>query len=363
VDTSPQALTIAKRFVAKHWLTVAFVAGFVTDLLLLDKIDDTFDNAILLLYVFLATISLILFYASVAERGPAWLVRTLARVTPITMQYAFGGLLSGMLIFYGRSSDLYASAPFLALIIAVIFANEFVKKRSDRLLYNVSLYFIGIFSYCVLILPVWLGKMGDLVFVASGLVAVAITMFLIKLLKLIVPNFLLMQKRFLVFSVGCLYVLFNAFYFFNIIPPIPLSLNELSIYQSVERTAEGNYRITKEERSWYERFPGFPRILHLGANTGVACFANVYAPTALRTSVVHRWEYKDAAGAWQPHYMQTYQISGENSAGYRGYTAIANYHAGTWRCSVENERGQVLGRQVFIIDTVNPPKGLVTVVE
>jgi hypothetical protein len=33
-----------------------------------------------------------------------------------------------------------------------------------------------------------------------------------------------------------------------------------------------------------------------------------------------------------------------------------------WRCSVENERGQVLGRQVFTVD-LKVPQNLVTVTE
>lgn len=347
-----------------HWLTVAFLCGFVTDLLLLNRIDDTFDNAVLLFYVVLATASLVLFYSGVAELGPRWWVRSLTRFTPITMQYAFGGLLSGMLIFYGRSGDLVASAPFLALIIGVIVANEVVKKRSDRLLYNISIYFIGIFSYCVLIVPVWLGKTGDWIFYGSGLLAVAITMFVIKLLKWVIPNFLTMQKRLLVFCVGCLYVLFNTFYFFNFIPPIPLSLTELSIFQAVERNqTTGIYTITKSTPNWYQKIPGWPLTFSPTTGGGAACFARVYAPTALKTNVVQRWEYKDANGDWQERYKQSYAISGENKNGYRGFTALSSVASGDWRCSVENERGQVLGRKVFTVATSRSPQNLVTVTE
>lgn len=351
-------------YLKHHWLTVAFLGGFVTDFLLLNRIDDKFDNAVLFFYVILASASLVLFYSAVAERGPGWWVRFLGRFTPITMQYAFGGLLSGMLIFYGRSGDLVASAPFLALIIGVIVANEVVKKRSDRLLYNISIYFIGVFSYCVLIVPVLLGQTSNWIFYGSGLLAVAITMFVIKLLKWIIPNFLTMQKRLLVFSVGCLYVLFNIFYIFNFIPPIPLSLTELSIFQSVERNqTTGIYTITKSVPTWYQKLPGWPLAFSPIAGGGVACFSRVYAPTAFKTDVVHRWEYKDASGDWQERYKQSYPISGENKNGYRGFTALSSVTPGVWRCSVENEHGQVLGRQVFTVDTSLVPRNLVTVTE
>jgi hypothetical protein len=350
-----------RQFILRHWLTIAFACGFVTDFLLLNRVDDKFDNLVLFFYVVLATVSLVLFYVAVAERAPDWLVRILARFTPITMQYAFGGLLSGMLIFYGRSGDLLANAPFLLLIIGVIGSNELVKKRSERLLFNVSVYFIGVFSYCVLIVPVLLGVMGDVVFIGSGLLAVAVTMFLVKLLQWIIPNFMTLQKRLLVFSIGCLYMLFNGMYFFNFIPPIPLSLTELGIYQSVERTLDGNYRVVLEVKKWYEKIPGVPLTFNPLDSGGAACFARIYAPTDLKTSVVHRWEYKDAEGTWREHFVYRYNISGENKGGYRGFTMVQNLTSGKWRCSVENERGQVLGRRTFFVDTGETPSSLVTV--
>ncbi len=350
-----------KKFVLQHWLTIAFGLGFVTDFLLLNRVDDTFDNLILLFYVVLATASLILFYVAVAERAPTWLLRPLTRFTPITMQYAFGGLLSGMLIFYGRSGDLLANAPFLLLIISVILINELVKKRSERLLYNLSVYFIGVFSYVVLIIPVWFGVMGDAVFIGSGLVALLITIGVGNILIWIIPNFMALQKRSLVFTIGCLYMVSNGLYFFNFIPPIPLSLTELGIYQSVERTIDGNYRTVQEYKRWYERLPVLPLVFHPLSTGGAACFARIYAPTDLRTTVVHRWEYKDAEGVWREHLLYRYDISGENAGGYRGYTHVQNLKTGRWRCSVENERGQVLGRRTFTVDMSVTPQQLVTV--
>ena len=91
-----------------HWLTVAFFLGFITDLILLNKIDDLVDNLILLFYVLLSTFSLLLLYIGVAERVSTGTANFLKKYSPILMQYSFGGLLSGMLIFYGRSGDLIA---------------------------------------------------------------------------------------------------------------------------------------------------------------------------------------------------------------------------------------------------------------
>lgn len=361
----PHTITDSSLFrkIKHHWLTIAFLLGFVTDYILLNRVDDTVDDLVLLFYVVLASLSLVLFYVGIAEKASPKTVIFLNSKMPILMQYSFGGLLSGMLIFYGRSGDLLVSAPFLLLIISVILANELVSKRSDRLLYNLIVYFIGIFSYFVLMVPVIIGEMGDTVFIGSGLLALLTIYLMVKTLSNIIPNFIAMEKRMIVFSVASLYMFFNGLYFFNIIPPIPLSLTELSIYQSVERTSTGGYRIVKEKEDWLHKIPFTPTEFNPISGKGAYCFARVYAPTNLTTKIVHRWEYKDTAGVWRDAFTYSYQVTGENKNGYRGYTTTENLRDGRWRCGVETERGQVLGRLTFTVDTSKQPSSLVTVVE
>ncbi len=349
------------RFAKRHWLTTVFLLGFVTDYLLLNRVDDKLDNFILLAYVVLSTVSILLFYMGVAEKIPS-LANKLRHYMPMLMQYSFGGLLSGMLIFYGRSGDFLVSWPFFALIVIVIAINELVKKQSERLVYNLAVYFVGLFSYCVLVVPVIINDMGDVIFIGSGLLALLLILLMAKILLSIIPNFIAMQQRILVFVIFGLYAMFNGFYFLNIIPPIPLSLTELSIYQQVEKTTTG-YRLVKEEKPLFEYIPFVLDNFHPQAGHGATCFARVYAPTKLKTDIVHRWEYLDKNGKWQELFKKSYQVTGENKQGYRGFTTVTNIHNGRWRCTVESTRGQVLGRKTFIIDNTEPPTKLVTVVE
>jgi hypothetical protein len=350
------------RLVYQHWLTVAFFLGFITDTILLNQIDDTVDNLILLFYVLLATTAILLLYVGVSERVPGVFSRFLKKYTPIVMQYAFGGLLSGMLIFYGRSGDWLASAPFLLLILGVIVGNEFVGKRSDRLVYNIALYFIGLFSYIVLVVPVILGKMGDLIFLFSGLIALLIVMIVVQLLYRIIPNFMRVNTKRIVATIGFIYIGFNALYFTNVIPPIPLSLTELEIEQSVVRLSNGNYSIVSEKQPWYRSIPFVKNTIH-PTGSSISCFARVYAPTNLETEIFHRWEYKNAAGDWVERFRLGYPISGANEGGYRGYTRLQNFTDGLWRCGVETKRGQVLGRVSVIVDTSKSANDLVTKIE
>lgn len=337
--------------VYKHWLTFAFFFGFITDFILLNRIDDIFDNSMLFFYASLSTISMLLLYVGVAEKCPQFLVKKLKKFMPIVMQYAFGGLLSGMLIFYGRSGDLLASLPFLLIILTVILGNEFLEKRSDRLIYQLALYFIGLFSYVVLEVPVLTGKMGDVVFIFSGFIALVIVSLVVKVLYKIVPNFMSVNIGRVIVTIGFIYIGLNSLYFTNLIPPIPLSLTELKIVQEVEKIDGTGYVVKSEEQSWYSYFPLVKDVIH-PMNDYVFCFARVYAPTRLTTDIYHRWEYKDENGEWKQYLRLRYGISGSNKNGYGGYTKISNFFDGTWRCSIETERGQVLGRTSIKIETI-----------
>jgi hypothetical protein len=334
--------TRMKYFFRKHWLTMSFVLGFVTDTIMLNQVDSLGDNLILLTYVVLANISLVLFYSGISERFGAKASRFLVKYMPGVMQYSFGGILSGMLIFYGRSGDWVTSAPFLLLILSVIFSNELVNKRSDRLVYHVSLYFIGVFSYIVLVLPIIFGVMGDLMFLASGVVALLVVTILIQLLYRIVPNFMRVNTRRIILMVGSIYTALNILYFTGVIPPIPLSLTELQVVHSVTKV-DNAYRLITEEQPWWRELPFTKAVLHPAAPS-ISCFARVYAPAKLHTEIYHRWQYIDTNGNWAERARIKYSIAGTNKGGFRGWTTVEGIGNGTWRCSVETARGQVLGR-------------------
>jgi Protein of unknown function (DUF2914) len=338
-----------KRWVKKHWLTASFVLGFCTDVILLNQVDDLFDNLVLLTYVTLATLSILLFYAGVAQKMGARFSRTLVRFMPGVMQYSFGGLLSGMLIFYGRSGDWVTSAPFLLLILSVILGNELVQKRSDRLVYHVALYFIGLFSYAVLVLPIVFGAMGDLMFVLSGIVALIWVTIVVQILYRIVPNYMRVNTKRIIVMIGAIYATLHVLYFTAVLPPIPLSLTELTMAHSVTVPQTGTYRVVTENQAWWRQLPYMEESLHPTAPT-LSCFARVYAPTKLHTDIFHRWEYKGADGKWVDRARIQYPIAGSNKGGYRGYTTVSNVADGKWRCSVETARGQVLGRSTAYVE-------------
>lgn len=346
----------------RYWLTVAFILGFVVDNLTLNRVDQVFDNIILLTYVIIAAAALLTLYAGTVGKLGERHSATARKYAPLAVQYAFGGLLSGMLIFYGRSGAWVESWPFLVIILAAIYFNETIRDRTERLIYNLAIFFIGLLSYSVLVIPVLTGWMGPWIFIASGFLALTLMYGYMRLLYRIIPHFIEMQLKTIIFSIGCVYVGFNFLYFTNVIPPIPLSLKDVGIYHSVVRFEDGRYQLKYEKGAWWQLFRDSDSVFHPQSGGQVYCFAKVFAPTRLNTDIVHHWEYyNEDVGKWQSHAELDYPIAGGRSDGYRGYTVVRNWKDGRWRCSVETERGQVLGREVFRVDSSESPAPLVTI--
>ncbi len=348
-------------FVRHHFLTTMFLLGFIVDNLTLNQVDQAFDNFILALYVVLAMVGILTLYAGAAERLGGFFSRFARSWSPALIQYSFGGLLSGMLIFYGRSSALFESWPYILLILIAIVGNETIKNRDQRLVYNLAIFFIGLFSYIVLMIPVWSGKMGAVVFFLSGCLALLIMYWFFNFLTWIVPNFILLQKRTVVFVIGLIYVTFNVFYFSNVIPPIPLSLKSLGIYHTVVRYENDTYALTYEKPAWWLPLKRSDGTFHYSEGDDIFCYASVFAPAKLSTDIFHRWEYFDEVkGTWIEHARLPYPIKGGRGDGFRGYTVIESVREGKWRCTVETARGQALGREAFTVVVKGEKGELVT---
>jgi len=204
--------------------------------------------------------------------------------------------------------------------------------------------------------------MGDEIFILSGLISLVIVTFIVQVLYRIIPNFMVLNTTRIITTLGGIYVGLNVLYFTNLIPPIPLSLTDLEVVQSVSKTTDGNYRIVRENQPWYRSLPFVQPVIH-PTGSSISCFARVYAPTRLSTEIFHRWEYKDAKGNWQERFRFGYPISGENEGGYRGYTSLQSYSSGVWRCTVETKRGQVLGREVVKVEVNGQVQRVETTIE
>ena len=77
-------------------------------------------------------------------------------------------------------------------------------------------------------------------------------------------------------------------------------------------------------------------------------YSSVFAPTALSTHIVHHWEHKEG-GQWATVSTVPFSIVGGRDGGYRGYSELPVFAEGEWRISVETTRGQLIGRESFVV--------------
>jgi len=355
-DTIERRLPRLTHRISSHYSTLAFLVGFVWDNLTLTRVDLWLNHVGLLVYLAIAGVGIILINASRASQ-PAYLTRY-APWYPLAVQFAFGGLFSGYFVFYSRSASLAASWPFLFFLAALLVGNEFLRERYHRLLLQVGVLYVALFSYAIFAVPVVLRSVGTGVFLLSGLVGLAMAAFFLALLSLVLMERFRALVRHVAISIIAIYVLFNAFYFLNIIPPLPLSLKDIGIYHGVERMEGGGYRVLAEaSRRALLPWPRHARTLHLAPDGTLYCFSSVFAPTRTSTHIYHSWEYKDArTGEWVLATRVPFSITGGRDGGYRGFSFKSALFPGRWRCDVETERGALIGRRTFrIVETDVPP--------
>jgi hypothetical protein len=297
-----------------------------------------------------ACLCIFLIHANASNRLRGKIFDRLARIAPFGLQFVFGALFSAFLIFYIRSSAFIASWPFL-LFLALLFAgNEFLKKQYVRLTFQLSIFFIALFSYLVFALPVVVGQIGTIVFLASGFFALIIIAIIISFFLRALPEIATRSIHVLLLSIAGIYALFQIFYFTNIIPPIPLSLKESGVYHSLERVYDGEniYKVTFEEPVWYAKFQDTNSKFHWQEGERVYFYSAIFAPTKISLPVYHRWLYFDEnAGDWVEKSRVNFSISGGRDGGYRGYSYKTNISPGKWRVEVMTKGERVLGRGDF----------------
>lgn len=348
-----------ERWWLKHERYVSsgtLVAGFIFDNIALKRIDLLTENLILLGYLTIAVVGI--FFVNLIEGGVLlhpFFARARAWLT-MPIQFALGGLFSGVFIFYSRSAALSQSWPFLVFLTAIILGNEVFRQKYLRLSFQASVLFVGVFSYVIYSLPILLHSMSVWVFLLSGLVALGFVAVLLVILARFIPEKVRENKTTLMTSVGGLFLALNVMYFLNIIPPLPLSLKEADVAHSVSKTRDG-YVLEVESRSWRDWILPYTTV-HRAAGQPLYFYSSVFAPTDLSAALVHEWAYQDvASGEWVASTRVPLAITGGRDGGYRGYSYKNTLAPGRWRVDVETENGQLLGRVKFVVTSVpRPPK-------
>jgi len=346
----------------RHLSAFAMIAGFIFDNIFFDRIDVWQTHLWLASYAlscFIA-ISWLHFIEARVERGrprPRWRV-----ILPITTQFALGGFWSAFVIFYGHSAVLSASWPFLLFLFLIFLGSEYFSQYHERLVFTSVLFFFAIYSYAIFAVPIYTGTLGTLTFIESGVVAIGIFALFTIVLRMLGRERFLADIWRIRFGAACVFVIINIFYFTNILPPLPLSATASGVYHAVWHIP-GAYLGASEEESWQVRYLGFTPTIHITPGEALSAYSEIFAPTALTTTVVHRWQrYSPEEKQWITRAVITYPIVGGRDGGYRGYSTVRVGEAGEWRVNVETIDGRLIARLPFtaVVVTVSPLQQTVT---
>ena len=157
---------------------LVLILGFILDILTLNRVDQVFDNVILIVHLVIVGTTILLLFGKDTKWGHRLNIIKHAQKIEYLMVFSFGALFSGSMIFFSKSASLASSWPVLLLLLILMLGTEFQRKYFQRLILQVNFYFIALFSYLIVLIPVLRRDMGPSLFIASGIVSlIAISFF------------------------------------------------------------------------------------------------------------------------------------------------------------------------------------------
>src|SRR3989344_346439 len=225
IQNIKQGISTKLQPYGRHIWISGLVGGFIFDIFTIWRIDLWQEELIFVIYLVLAGVSI----AYMSLRG--------SKLLPLlALQFVVGGLVGRFLIFYFLSGSLSSSWPFLLFLAALFVGNEVLHKRYSIFAFRLVVYFVILFSFAIFFVPILIGHIGTSSFILAGVVSLAaVTAFACFLLRALGEKFDVSMPR-LAGSILGAYILINVMYFANLIPPLPLSMQEAGIYHSVVKT-------------------------------------------------------------------------------------------------------------------------------
>lgn len=333
-----------------HISSGMLLAGFLLDNFTLRGVEIWWDEAIIIAYLLIAGISIVCInlYDSgkiktkFLEKAHPWFM--------FAMQFVLGGCFSASFVFYSRSATFSSSWPFLLVILAYLLGNEFFKKHYIRLTSQLAVYFMAIFSFFILFVPVTIKKIGDWVFVLSGILSIIVIALFIYALHFVTMEEIRRNKKTIISVISGIFVLINILYFTNMIPPVPLSLREIGLYSSVKKNPNGTYALEGGQKDKILSYFSSVETFKLDESAKIYLFTSIFSPAKLDTKVVHVWyNYDEATKEWIDVGHIKLSIYGGRGDGYRTYSIKEALFIGLWRVDIETESGQIIGRKTFKI--------------
>lgn len=343
--------------------SLSLVFGFVFDAVTLKRVDTLWENIWILGHLIIIGVFITLIHTREKgeedEKNPSkahfWYVNIL--------QFFFGGILSTYLVFYFHSADIFVTWPFIALLVTAFIANESLKRHYIRLSFQISLFFLSIYSFAIFLVPVVLHKIGAWVFLLSGIFSLVFIALFLKVLFYFIKDKFNKNKKMIALPILGIFILVNFFYFTNLIPPVPLSLKNAGVYHSIQKNREGNYDVTFEDYGWRGYFNLYSDFKQISGKP-VYVFSAIFSPKNLNLTILHEWQYyNEIQNKWTTEKTISLPVIGGRDGGFRTYSMRSNLTSGKWRVNVKTQFGQIIGRLRFNIISSNTEPLLTTAVK
>jgi hypothetical protein len=354
-------LTWAKAH-ERHLSAVSMAGGFAFDSYAFGRIDHAVTQAVFIIYLLVAGIAIAALHGLESRpeaRRPSARTRTILLTAA---QFALGCLLSGFCVFYIRSASMIASWPFLLFMAAIFIGNEYFRHYHSRLVFAALLFFFTLYSYAILLVPLVVGRIGTVPFLASGVVAVVLFVVYTRALARLGHERYAGARRQIAYGMVAITALINLFYFLKVLPPLPLVLTEAGVYHDVHKVGAG-FQIAEEEvpARWRDLFGAYP-VMHIQPSAKLYLYCSVFAPRGLDTRIRHEWQWLDPKSrSWTTESRVGMNIHGGREDGYRVYSTKAAPQPGQWRVNIQTFDGRAIGRVRFSVEEQAVPPAITTI--
>lgn len=323
----------------KHILLLFFLLGFVLDAFGLPSVTNSLSAIIGGVYLLSATVLLIvreLVRSKLVDKNNTDNITKVYNMVSLMLYFIIGSLMSYVLIYYVRSSDIHVSGPLLLLIMLIVLLNEFVRIET-RLILDTAIIVLAATLYFVFAIPFWLSAINDKIFLVSIVVSVIFSLFVTTTLHSISFKYKVLGKyksKYYLNSLIFVPVFIGLLYFTNIIPAVPLAIVSADVYSGIEKDSSGNYILNDaSSKNWNPFALPIANVNHL--DSSVSFYSAVKAPVSLNTNISHSWQkYNSSTKSWDTIMNISFPIQGGREGGFRGYSTKSNITKGIWRVFV-----------------------------
>lgn len=333
--------------------TLSLIGGFLFNVFTLTRVDRFMENFWVVAHLLVVAVCTILLNRNDTEKEASEKSRNLHFWLTNVLQFFYGGLLSTFIVFYFRSAVITVVWPFFLVLGIAFILNESQKKRYTKLNFQIGYFVLCLYLFFIFFVPIIAHETSRVIFLASGGMTLAITLLFLVLVRRFAPIQFNQSKKYLLGVIGGIFITMNMLYFFDLIPPLPLSLQDAGVFHGITRQSDGNYRVSHENINSWQAFLQYLTLypdFHTTETAPVYAYSAIFSPVSFTTKILHEWQYFDLQkNKWVTEETIELSVIGGRENGYRTYSMNTNLAPGRWRVNVKTKTGQIIGRMNFTI--------------